>query len=612
SALDWQVRTAFAAGCAGAFVFAWTDEWHRGGYDIENWKFGLTDRNRQPKPALPVVRRAFTEIPFPAGFLKWPRISVVVCTYNGNRTIRECLEGLSKVEYPNFEVIVVDDGSTEPVAAIAWEYGFRVIRTENRGLSSARNTGIEAASGEIVAYIDDDAYPDPHWLTYLAVTFLKTSHAGVGGPNIAPPGDGDIAECIANAPGGPAHVLLSDVEAEHIPGCNMAFRKAALTAIGGFDPRFRIAGDDVDICWRLQEKGWTLGFNAAAMVWHHRRNSVRMFWKQQLNYGKAEAMLERKWPEKYNGSGHVTWSGRVYGNGTPRALTWLSRIYHGTWGSAPFQSLYQPAPNLLQFLPQIPEWYLVNAAFAVLTAMGFVWAPLLWALPLLCLSAGMPLIQALLYARLARFPGAQSGTARLKFQVLTALLHLLQPMARLKGRLSFGVTPSRRWCLDDLSLPRARTITIWNDRWQPAEKRLQTLEQALRARRAVLSRNGGFDRWDLEVDGGILGAVRTLMAIEEHGGGRQLVRFRTWPSFSMPGIVLILLFALLSMAAALDQLSAVSLILGLGAALLGLFALWDSAVATKLLLSAIEDSADKWKLNEPDIAMSVSTGASCA
>ena len=96
------------------------------------------------------------------------------------------------------------------------EYGFRVIRTENRGLSSARNTGTEAASGDIVAFTDDDAYPDPHWLTYLAVTFLKTAHAGVGGPNIAPPGDGDVAESIANAPGGPTHVLLSDVEADRV------------------------------------------------------------------------------------------------------------------------------------------------------------------------------------------------------------------------------------------------------------------------------------------------------------------------------------------------------------------------------------------------------------
>ena len=65
--LEWQIRTLFAAGCAGAFVFAWTDEWYRGGHDIADWDFGLTDRQRRPKPALAAVCNAFTEVPFPTG-----------------------------------------------------------------------------------------------------------------------------------------------------------------------------------------------------------------------------------------------------------------------------------------------------------------------------------------------------------------------------------------------------------------------------------------------------------------------------------------------------------------------------------------------------------------
>jgi GT2 family glycosyltransferase len=107
----------------------------------------------------------------------------------------------------------------------------------------------------------------------------------------------------------------------------MAFRKASLQAIGGFDPQFRVAGDDVDVCWRLQEQGWTLGFNPAAMVWHHRRNSVRAYWKQQQGYGKAEALLERKWPQKYNGAGHLTWAGRLYGKGLTRTLGYSPRAH---------------------------------------------------------------------------------------------------------------------------------------------------------------------------------------------------------------------------------------------------------------------------------------------
>jgi GT2 family glycosyltransferase len=299
-ALEWQLDSAFRSGCAGAFVFAWTDEWHvtyldaegrgTGGADIEDWDFGLTDRQRRPKAALDAVRGAFAELPMPRE-LGLPRVSVVVCSHNGERTLGDCLEGLSALDYPDFEVIVVDDGSTDATAAIAAESGFSVITTEHRGLAAARNTGLAAATGEIVAYIDDDARPDPDWLDFLAASFRTSSHVGIGGPNVEYPGDGLVSQCVARAPGGPVHVLVSDTEAEHIPGCNSAFRKEALEAVGGFDPRFWAAGDDVDLCWRLRDEGWTLGFSAGAVVWHHARSSLRAYWRQQVGYGRAEALL---------------------------------------------------------------------------------------------------------------------------------------------------------------------------------------------------------------------------------------------------------------------------------------------------------------------------------
>lgn len=228
STLAWQIRTAFGAGCAGAFTFAWTDEWHRGGHEIEDWDFGLVTRDRRPKLAMEAVQKAFAEEPFPRTS-ECPRVSVVVCTYNGQVTIRETMDGLVRVRYPDYEVIVVDDGSTtDEVGRIVGEYldgpvPVRLIRTENQGLSAARNTGMQAATGKIVAYIDDDAYPDPHWLNYLVGTLADSSYAGVGGPNIPPVNNGPIADCVAHAPGGPIHVLLDDREAEHIPGCNMAY-----------------------------------------------------------------------------------------------------------------------------------------------------------------------------------------------------------------------------------------------------------------------------------------------------------------------------------------------------------------------------------------------------
>lgn len=587
--LDWQVRTAFAAGCAGAFVFAWTDQWHRGGYDIEDWDFGLTTRDRRQKPALATVRNAFTEAPFPTG-VSWPRISVVVCTYNGASTIRDCLDGLLELEYLNYEVIIVNDGSTDQTAAIVQEYPFRLISTENRGLSNARNTGMEAATGEIVAYTDDDARPDPHWLTYLAATFMSTTHAGVGGPNIAPAGDGRIAECVANAPGRPMQVLLSDQEAEHIPGCNSAFRKTCLQAIGGFDPQYRAAGDDVDVCWRLREQGWTLGFSPAAVVWHHPRNSVRAYWKQQVGYGKAESLLEAKWPEKYNPAGHLAWSGRLYGKGLTKALfSHRTRIYQGIWGSAPFQSLYQSEPNTLWSLSLMPEWYLIITGFALLSALGIFWTPLfLVTLPLFVLALSAPLIQAVLSAVQVRFTSAvQSRLSLWKLYGLTGFLHLLQPLARLRGRLRHGLTPWRRRGTPGLSLPRPRTTIVWGERWEAPEARLSLVAAFVKEDGAVVLHGGDFDRWDIEVRGGLFGCARVLMATEEHGAGKQLTRFRSWPRCPAKWQILIVLLAALSFGSALGQAWIACAVLSTATLLLMLLIIEECAAATAALLGAL-------------------------
>ena len=585
--LDWQVRTAFSAGCAGIFVYAWTDEWCRGGYDIQDWDFGLTRRDRRPKPALDAVRRAFSEVPFPAS-LPWPSISVLVCTYNGGHVIEHCFQALLKLEYPNYEVIVVSDGSTDGTVALAQAYGFRVIAQENQGLAAARNRALEAATGQIVAYIDDDAYPDPHWLTYLAHGFLTTRHAGMGGPNVAPEGDGMVADCVTDAPGGPNVVLLSDTEAEHIPGCNMAFRKECLEAVGGFDPQFRIAGDDVDLCWRLQERGWTLGYSPAAMVWHRRRNSVQAYWRQQWNYGRAEALLERRWPEKYTPLGHLTWAGRIYGKGHTIGLHSLrERVYHGLWGSAPFQSVYRPPPSLLESLLLVPEWYLVNAALAALAALGFLWRPLLLALPVLGLSVGLVLVQACLSAARAELKtNLGSRPSRWKPRMLVAFLHLLQPAARLWGRLGYGLAPWRLRATSGFVFPRARSVSFRSGRWKTDGERLAALRASLVSRAVQVASGAETERWDLQVRGGLLGDARILMAIEEHGAGIQRVLVRLWPRVSPLAWTLTTVFAALGSAARSQSWAACTL-LGATALLVAGRTFLECSAATAAALWAI-------------------------
>jgi GT2 family glycosyltransferase len=569
-AVDWLVRESFDSGCAGTFVFGWTDEWFRGGEEIHDWAFGLTTRERRAKAALRAVASIYgatSVVPAPDDA---PRISVVCCSYNGEPTIRDTLEGLARLDYPDYEVIVVDDGSTDATAAIAQSYGAKVVSTPNQGLSAARNVGLEAASGEIVAYIDDDAYPEPDWLTLLVTGFRQGGYCGVGGPNLLPPEDGATAECVANAPGGPCHVLLTDREAEHIPGCNMAFQKSWLERVGGCDPQFRSAGDDVDLCWRLQEAGGRLGFHPSAVVWHHRRGSLRRYWKQQVGYGKAEALLARKWPQKYNSAAHIPWSGRIYGRGlTLPLLLGAGRVYQGTWGSAPFQSLYQPTNGRLLSLTLLPEWYLLVVFLAGLAALSPAWGPLRVALPLALVAATAVLLQALRSAANARL--RREGRSRielLRLRGVVAWLHLVQPAARLWGRLRHGLDPWRLRVLSRWTFPRPQRISVWSERWRSTGQWLGELEQALRRTPALVRQGGDFDPWDLSVIGGPFGRARALMAVEEHGGGRQYLRFRIWPAVRRAPLLLFV--AALAAAALFDEAWLAGQILG--AATLGLLA----------------------------------------
>ena len=442
-AVAWQIRGALGSGCAGVFAFSWTDEWHRGGVDVEDWDFGLVTRDRAPKPALAGASSAFASAlaSEPA-----PTVSVVVCTYNGARTLKECLRGVQRLRYSNYELLVIIDGSTDDSEQIAKDAGARVITTPNRGLSHARNVGMNEARGDIIAYIDDDAYPDSDWLHHLTATFSSGGFGAVGGPNLPPSDEPAVARCVSNAPGGPIHVLLSDEQAEHIPGCNMAFRRERLAAIDGFDTRYRIAGDDVDVCWRLQQSGETIGFSPGAVVWHRRRPTIRSYLRQQYNYGRAEALLERKWPEHYNRAGHLRWRGRIYAGESSAAHPLRgSRVNYGRGGTGLFQSLYTTNRGSLRTLPLTPEWGLVVLVLVALAALGLAWTPLLWTLPLLAISLSVPVIESVAAAKRAfRHVPRTPRRVTLGLRLLTASLWLLQPPARLVPRPAITVRRLRR------------------------------------------------------------------------------------------------------------------------------------------------------------------------
>ena len=495
-ALDWLLGTAVERGVAGTCVFSWTDDWWVGGRKVEGWQFGLTDEHRQARPAMSVAgkwnRMTVRDLDH-----DWPTISVVICAYNAEATLDECLAHTCALEYPGLEIIVVDDGSTDATAEIARRHPrARLHEIPHAGLSVARNEGARIATGELVAYLDSDAYPSPEWPWYLALGLDDRNVGGVGGPNIPPLDDGPGAQLVARAPGGPVHVLLTDDRAEHVPGCNMAFWRSTLFEVGGFDPIYHAAGDDVDVCWKVLDAGWDIAFHPAALVWHHRRTGLRPYLKQQVGYGKAEALVEARHPDRFTPTGTARWKGRIYAAQVPASNR--DRIYRGQFGTAPFQSIYRNGGHGLDLAHQVG----VPVSVALLpTAVLGVLNPLLAAPALLALA--VLVVLGAIDARRA-VPPSRLRRGRLRFRLGVALHHLTQPLARSWGRRRHRTTARRdlevpTTLLAPLTSPARGVLMLPADR--PRSEVVHAVVAALRVRGMTVCTSTGWEDYDARLVG---------------------------------------------------------------------------------------------------------------
>ena len=499
--LDRQLRAVDECGCAGATVFSWTDDWVVAGYPVEGWGFGLTDRDRYPKPGLDAVAEwAGRGL---AGLrTRWPTVSAVVCGYNVAAHIDRCLASLVASDYPALEIIYCDDGSTDSSPALARRHPVKVIGLPHQGLAATRNAGLEASSGEIVAYMDADAECHPEWPYHLALSLEDPAAAATGGPNL-PFGDAGLVErAVAAAPGGPVHVLVADDRAEHVPGCNLAVRRTTLEAIGGFHPPFVAAGDDVDVCWRLLDSGHQIAFAPAAQVRHHARPLVRSYLRQQRTYGAAERMVCGRHTHRFNRLGQSRWAGFIYG--FPRLLPRLLRpvVYHGTFGSAPYQGvLRRPAesviPLALALLPLSVPPLVLGLALAPLWRPGVAVAALAAAL-VVAFGAAMAVV----------VRPDRRDPSPISFRLLVGLLYVAQPLVRTWGRLRARPLPplssARPWLGDRLS-------------W------LADVERQLARRGCTRTRAAPHAAFDLEVSMVGLAACRVTTAV----AWSWLPRFRT-------------------------------------------------------------------------------------
>jgi len=529
--LGWHIDSVVKCGLAGTIFFTWTDEWFTGGQEITDWAFGIVTRERRPKKAFYTLEEklgrndsTLPHRPLP----KAPFVSVIVCSYNGGPTLASCLDSLGKLNYPQYEIILVDDGSTDDTSYIAAQFPWvRYIHQSNQGLSHARNTGAAAAKGEVFAYTDSDCMVDPDWLYYLIGTLVSGDYAGVGGPNVTPPAKSWIQACVAAAPGGPSHVLLTDVVAEHIPGCNMAFYRWAFEGVGGFDTEYRKAGDDVDFCWRIQQAGWVIAFSPTAIVWHYRRFTLRAFLRQQDGYGEAESLLRFKHLIFFGPTGTAKWRGQIYG--TPRFSWFVNRpvIYHGMFGEGFFQSIY-PAPqsDVAAYLSSI-EWF---ALTIFLFGLG-IFLPALRIVPYLML--GGTLCVALSYmVRASIEPKFDTAGARLLVMFLAFVQPLVRGFSRYFTWLHFKRTPASVIRAHE-HLPERSRITgslsrrvFWSEQGRDRHYLLGAIFELLDEEGWRYSTDSGWNEWDIQIYGNFWWSIALQTVTEYHGSGKCLTRVR--------------------------------------------------------------------------------------
>jgi GT2 family glycosyltransferase len=254
-----------------------------------------------------------------------PDLTVVIPTLNGARGVDRCLRALAAQSIrPRMEIVVVDDGSTDDTVSVARAHGVIVLsHPANLGIAAARNTGLNAAAADIIAFLDDDCEPEPDWARHLLAGYAEDDVAGVCGPIVPRTPPGYLSGFLArNNPLGPLELELSEGygvfyrfclylrrqwsaqqktgrrDVYSFAGANMSFRRKALFEAGQFDERFRFGAEELDMCLRVAQSvpDARLIFVPEARIVHHFKPQLRDTLRRSRAYGIGSARLHRKWP----------------------------------------------------------------------------------------------------------------------------------------------------------------------------------------------------------------------------------------------------------------------------------------------------------------------------
>ena len=210
-------------------------------------------------------------------------VSVIINTYDRADSLARTLSALGQLDYPGFEVVVVNGPSSDHTEEVLDRYAGSITRGRclERNLSRSRNIGVRLAAGEIVAFIDDDAYPDPAWLDRLVEAYDDPEVAAAGGPTYNYTGTDiqawtSFVDRFGNArvdhePRAYPGAVTSSPYTRWIPytiGTNSSFRRETLVAIGGFDEEFEYYLDESDVCCRLIDLGYVVAQLDDGFVYH--------------------------------------------------------------------------------------------------------------------------------------------------------------------------------------------------------------------------------------------------------------------------------------------------------------------------------------------------------
>lgn len=215
------------------------------------------------------------------------KASIIIPAYNASKTIEALLDSLLKQNYPrrDYEIIVVDDGSTDKTASLLKKYSLLYLFQKHKGAGAARNFGAQSAKGEVVLFLDSDCVVPKDWIKKTLERHEKNKITGMIGGGVKKPKRGtylawaDFFSSWFNA-----HEDLPRQEVkEYLPSLNLSLKREVFQKLGGFWER-KITGEDVDFCFRARTMGIKILFNPSLAVWHQ-SSSLKGFLKHHFNWG---------------------------------------------------------------------------------------------------------------------------------------------------------------------------------------------------------------------------------------------------------------------------------------------------------------------------------------